>query len=331
MTAVAEIMDYDEVLGRFDPVLGLEVHVELSTKTKMFCGCANEFGAEPNTQVCPVCLGLPGALPAVNGKAVEAAIRIGLALNCQVAEWCRFARKNYFYPDMPKNFQTSQYDEPIVFDGYLDVVLDDGETFRVDIERAHMEEDTGKSLHMGGATGRIHGADYSLLDYNRAGVPLIEIVTKPITGAGERAPEVARAYVTALRDLLRALDVSDVRMDQGSLRCDANVSLMPKGTSEFGTRTETKNVNSLRSVERAVRYEMQRHAAVLTSGGSILQETRHFDESTGSTSAGRPKETSEDYRYFPEPDLVPIAPSREWVEELSQTLPELPWERRRRA
>ncbi|QUH04603.1 Asp-tRNA(Asn)/Glu-tRNA(Gln) amidotransferase subunit GatB [Saccharopolyspora erythraea] len=330
MTAVAEIMDYDEVLARFDPVLGLEVHVELSTATKMFCGCANAFGAEPNTQVCPVCLGLPGALPVVNGKAVEAAIRIGLALNCQVAEWCRFARKNYFYPDMPKNFQTSQYDEPIVFDGYLDVVLDDGDTFRVEIERAHMEEDTGKSLHVGGATGRIHGAEHSLLDYNRAGVPLIEIVTKPITGAGERAPEVARAYVTALRDLLRSLDVSDVRMDQGSLRCDANVSLMPKGAAEFGTRTETKNVNSLRSVERAVRYEMRRHAAVLASGGSIVQETRHFDESTASTSAGRPKETSEDYRYFPEPDLVPIAPSREWVEELSGTLPELPWERRKR-
>ncbi|MGI8307928.1 Asp-tRNA(Asn)/Glu-tRNA(Gln) amidotransferase subunit GatB [Saccharopolyspora sp. ASAGF58] len=331
MTAVAEIMDYDEVLARFDPVLGLEVHVELSTRTKMFCGCANAFGAEPNTQVCPVCLGLPGSLPVVNGKAVEAAIRIGLALNCQVAEWCRFARKNYFYPDMPKNFQTSQYDEPIVHDGYLDVVLDDGEIFRVDIERAHMEEDTGKSSHMGGSTGRIHGAEYSLLDYNRAGVPLIEIVTKPIVGAGERAPEVARAYVTALRDLLRALDVSDVRMDQGSLRCDANVSLMPKGTAEFGTRTETKNVNSLRSVERAVHFEMRRHAAVLASGGSILQETRHFDESTGTTSAGRRKETSEDYRYFPEPDLVPVAPSREWVAELAKTLPELPWERRKRA
>ncbi|KJK51228.1 glutamyl-tRNA amidotransferase [Lentzea aerocolonigenes] len=330
MTSLVELMDYDEVIEKYDPVLGLEVHVELHTNTKMFCGCANVFGGEPNTNTCPTCLGLPGSLPVVNGKAVESAIRIGLALNCEIAEWCRFARKNYFYPDMPKNFQTSQYDEPIAFNGWLDVTLDDGEVIRVEIERAHMEEDTGKSLHVGGATGRIHGAEHSLLDYNRAGVPLIEIVTKMIPGTKERAPEVARAYVTALRDLLKALDVSDVRMDQGSLRCDANVSLSPKTTGALGTRTETKNVNSLRSVERAVRFEMTRQAAVLESGGEVTQETRHFDESSGSTSPGRKKETAEDYRYFPEPDLVPIAPSREWVEELRGTLPELPWERRAR-
>ncbi|AUI61076.1 Asp-tRNA(Asn)/Glu-tRNA(Gln) amidotransferase subunit GatB [Amycolatopsis sp. BJA-103] len=330
MTAVVELMDYADVIERFDPVLGLEVHVELNTNTKMFCGCANEFGGEPNTKVCPTCLGMPGALPVVNAKAIEGAIRIGLALNCEIAEWCRFARKNYFYPDMPKNFQTSQYDEPIAFNGYLDVTLDDGEVVRVEIERAHMEEDTGKSLHVGGATGRIHGAEHSLLDYNRAGVPLIEIVTKTIEHTGERAPEVARAYVSALRDLLSALDVSDVRMDQGSLRCDANVSLMAKDATEFGTRTETKNVNSLRSVERAVRYEMTRQAAILAEGGSIKQETRHFQEADGTTSPGRTKETAEDYRYFPEPDLVPIAPSREWVEELRKTLPEMPSERRKR-
>ena len=303
------LVAYDEVVARFDPMLGLEVHVELNTHTKMFCGCPTTFGGEPNTQVCPTCLGLPGSLPVVNRTAVESAIRIGLALNCEIAPWCRFARKNYFYPDMPKNFQTSQYDEPIAYDGYLDVTLDDGTVVRVGIERAHMEEDTGKSLHVGGATGRIHGAEYSLLDYNRAGVPLIEIVTKMIPDTGARAPEVARAYVTALRDLIKALGVSDVRMDQGSMRCDVNLSLSPKGSGVLGTRTETKNVNSLRSVERAVRYEMARQAAVLDAGEPIVQETRHFEEQSGATRAGRRKETSEDYRYFPEPDLVPIAPS----------------------
>ena len=277
-TATADLIDYDDVVARFDPVLGLEVHVELSTATKMFCGCATTFGAEPNTQVCPVCLALPGALPVLNAAAVESAIRIGLALNCEIAPWSRFARKNYFYPDMPKNYQISQYDEPIAVSGYLDVPLDDGSTVRIAIERAHMEEDTGKLTHIGSETGRIHGATTSMLDFNRAGVPLIEIVTKPIEGAGENAPQVARAYVTALRDLLRALGVSDVRMDQGSLRCDANVSLRPIGRAEFGTRTETKNVNSLKSVEVAVRYEMRRQAAVLDAGGTVHQETRHFHE-----------------------------------------------------
>ncbi|MDH2414098.1 Asp-tRNA(Asn)/Glu-tRNA(Gln) amidotransferase subunit GatB [Nocardioides sp. CER19] len=329
------LVPFEDVLKDFDPALGLEVHVELNTATKMFCGCPNEFGAEPNSQVCPTCLGLPGAMPVVNGKAVESAIRIGLALNCTIAEWCRFARKNYFYPDMPKNFQTSQYDEPIAFDGYLDVEVE-GETFRIEIERAHMEEDTGKTTHIGGATGRIHGADHSLVDYNRAGIPLIEIVTKPITGTGAKAPLVARAYVAALRELILALGVSDARMEQGSMRCDVNLSLAPKpssgepGETKLGTRTETKNVNSLRSVERAVRFEMSRHAGVLLSGAKILQETRHFHEDTGTTSAGREKSDAEDYRYFPEPDLVPIAPAREWVEELRGTLPEPPSERRAR-
>ncbi|MEJ7834530.1 MAG: Asp-tRNA(Asn)/Glu-tRNA(Gln) amidotransferase subunit GatB [Nocardioides sp.] len=322
MTLVA----FEEVLERYDPALGLEVHVELNTNTKMFCGCPATFGGEPNSQVCPVCLGLPGAMPVVNGKAVESAIRIGLALNCEIAQWCRFARKNYFYPDMPKNFQTSQYDEPIAFEGFLDVEVD-GETFRVEIERAHMEEDTGKSLHVGGSTGRIHGADYSLVDYNRAGIPLIEIVTKPILGAGAKAPALARAYVQQLRHLIVALGVSEARMDQGNLRADVNLSLAPTGSKALGTRTETKNVNSFRSVERAVRYEMSRHAGVLDGGGSILQETRHWHEDTGVTTSGREKSDADDYRYFPEPDLVPMAPAKEWVEELRGTLPENPRER----
>jgi aspartyl-tRNA(Asn)/glutamyl-tRNA(Gln) amidotransferase subunit B len=328
--SVIDLVPYEEALASYDPVMGLEVHVELGTKTKMFCGCATVPGAEPNTQVCPTCLGLPGSLPVVNATGVESAIRIGLALNCEIAEWCRFARKNYFYPDMPKNFQTSQYDEPIAFNGYLDVELEDGEVFRVHIERAHMEEDTGKSTHVGGATGRIHGAEYSLLDYNRAGIPLIEIVTKPIEGAGDRAPEVARAYVAELRELIRALGVSEARMEMGQMRCDVNLSLMPKGATKFGTRSETKNVNSLRSVERAARFEIQRHAAVLNEGGKVVQETRHFHEDNGTTTSGRIKEEAEDYRYFPEPDLVPVAPAREWVKELRAELPELPRVRRQR-
>ena len=327
--SAAELVDYDDVVARYDPVLGLEVHVELSTATKMFCGCANSFGAEPNTQVCPVCLGLPGSLPVLNQTAVESAMRIGLALNCEIVPWCRFARKNYFYPDMPKNYQISQYDEPIAVNGYLDVPLDDGTTRRVEIERAHMEEDTGKLTHLGSESGRIAGATTSLIDYNRAGVPLIEIVTRPVEGTGERAPEIARAYVTALRDMLRALGVSDVRMDQGSMRCDSNVSLKPTGATEFGTRTETKNVNSLKSVEVAVRYEMRRQAAVLDSGERVHQETRHFHED-GYTSPGRSKETAQDYRYFPEPDLEPIAPDADFVEKLRESIPEHPWLQRKR-
>ncbi|MDI3423221.1 Asp-tRNA(Asn)/Glu-tRNA(Gln) amidotransferase subunit GatB [Streptomyces luteolus] len=330
MTVTTDLVSYEDALASYDPVMGLEVHVELGTRTKMFCGCSTALGADANAQTCPTCLGLPGSLPVVNATGVESAIKIGLALNCEIAEWCRFARKNYFYPDMPKNFQTSQYDEPIAFNGYLDVQLEDGEVFRVEIERAHMEEDTGKSTHVGGATGRIHGASHSLLDYNRAGIPLIEIVTKPIEGAGERAPEVAKAYVAELREVIRSLDVSEARMDKGQMRCDVNLSLRPNGTEEFGTRSETKNVNSLRSVERAARFEIQRHAAVLSSGGTIVQETRHFHEDDGSTTSGRIKDNAEDYRYFPEPDLVPVAPAREWVEELRAGLPEMPRVRRNR-
>ncbi|GAB7050485.1 Asp-tRNA(Asn)/Glu-tRNA(Gln) amidotransferase subunit GatB [Catenuloplanes indicus] len=320
---------YDDVVARYEPVIGLETHVELGTNTKMFCGCPTEFGAEPNTQVCPVCLGLPGALPVPNRAAIEATIRIGLALNCSIADWCRFARKNYFYPDMPKNFQTSQYDEPLCVDGYLDVEVD-GEIVRVEIERVHLEEDTGKTLHVGGATGRIHGATESLVDYNRAGIPLVEIVTKPIPGTGAKAPLVARAYVTELRDIIRSLDVSDVRMEQGSMRCDVNTSLTPAGGTEWGTRTETKNVNSLRSVERAVRAEMIRQASVLDAGERIFQETRHFQEDTGDTRPGRSKEEATDYRYFPEPDLVPMAPDPAWVAELKAALPEPPRVHRKR-
>lgn len=324
---------YDDVVAKYEPVLGLEVHVELNTESKMFCPCSTSFGAEPNTQTCPVCLALPGALPTVNEKAIESTIKIGLALNCSIAPFSRFARKNYFYPDMPKNFQISQYDEPICTNGYLDVEIESDEgpkVFRIEIERVHMEEDTGKSLHVGGATGRIHGAEYSLLDYNRAGIPLVEIVTKIVPGTGKYAPQVAKAYVGELRDILRSLDVSDVKMEQGSLRCDANVSLRLIGSQVLGTRSETKNVNSLRSVERAVRGEMIRHAELLNKGERVIQETRHFQEESGLTRSGRSKEAAEDYRYFPEPDLVPVAPDAAWIQTLRDGLPERPSIHRKR-
>ncbi|ASN40149.1 Asp-tRNA(Asn)/Glu-tRNA(Gln) amidotransferase subunit GatB [Paeniglutamicibacter terrestris] len=327
---IDDLVDFDVALEKYDPVLGFEVHVELSTKTKMFSSAPNVFGDTPNTNVTPVCLGLPGVLPVVNKTAVEYAILIGLALNCKIAERCGFARKNYFYPDTPKNFQTSQYDDPIAYDGWLDIELEDGEVFRVEIERAHMEEDAGKLTHMGGATGRIQGADYSLVDYNRSGVPLVEIVTRTIEGAGKRAPELAKAYVAAIREIVKNLGVSDAKMERGNVRCDANVSLMLKGADKFGTRTETKNVNSLRAVEHAVRFEIERHAAVLNSGAPIVQETRHWHEDTRTTTSGRPKSDADDYRYFPEPDLVPVVTTAEWVEELRSRLPEPPADRRKR-
>ncbi|HLS72959.1 MAG TPA: Asp-tRNA(Asn)/Glu-tRNA(Gln) amidotransferase subunit GatB [Actinomycetaceae bacterium] len=331
MTATSpELVDFDDAVTRYDPVIGIEVHVELGTASKMFDGAPNAFGGEPNSNVTPVSLGLPGTLPVVNRTAVEYAIRIGLALGCEIAETCRFARKNYFYPDIPKNFQTSQYDEPIAFEGGIEIELEDGTVVPVGIERAHMEEDAGKNTHVGGTSGRIHGAEYSLVDYNRAGVPLVEIVTHPVTGTGARAPEVARAYVNTLRDLFRALGVSEARMERGNVRADINVSLRPGPDAPLGTRTETKNVNSFRSIERAVRYEISRQAAILDAGQAVVQETRHWHEDTGTTSPGRPKSDAEDYRYFPEPDLVPVAPSREWVEQIRAALPELPSVRRRR-
>lgn len=325
-----KLMKYDQVCEEFDPVLGLEVHVELGTKTKMFDYAPNTFGGEPNTHITPVSLGLPGSLPVVNHKAVEYAIRIGLALNCNIAEYCRFSRKNYFYPDLAKAYQISQYDEPICFEGYLDVELEDGEVFRVEIERAHMEEDAGKNTHVGGDDGRIQGADHSLVDYNRAGVPLVEIVTKPIYGTGKRAPEVAAAYVRTLRDIFRAIGVSEARMEHGNVRADVNLSLRRGADAPLGTRTETKNVNSFRGIEKAVRYEMRRQAAILADGGKITQETRHYHAEDGTTSPGREKSDAEDYRYFPEPDLVPLQPSREWVEEIRASLPEMPAARRKR-
>ncbi len=325
-----ELMDFDEAVARFDPVIGLEVHVELGTETKMFDGAPNAFGGDANTHVTPVSLGLPGSLPVVNAKAVEYAIKIGLALNCSIASSCRFARKNYFYPDLTKAFQTSQSDEPIAYEGHLDIDLPDGSSYRFPIERAHMEEDAGKNTHVGGAEGRIQGADYSLVDYNRAGVPLVEIVSHPATGVGAKAPQIAASYVRSLRDVFRALGVSEARMERGNVRADVNVSLREGPDAPFGTRTETKNVNSFRGIENAVRYEICRQAAILAAGGAVVQETRHYHEGDGTTSSGRVKSDAEDYRYFPEPDLVPVAPDPAWVEELRAGMPELPAAKRRR-
>ena len=323
------LMDFDEAVRRYDPVLGLEVHVELGTATKMFDAAPNVFGAQPNTMVTPTSVGLPGALPVVNARGVEYAIRIGLALGCEIAESCRFARKNYFYPDLAKDFQTSQSDEPIAYDGALEIELEDGAFFTIPIERAHMEEDAGKNTHIGGADGRIEGASHSLVDYNRAGVPLVEIVTRPIEGADAKAPQVAAAYVRTLRDIFRALGVSEARMERGNVRADVNVSLRESPDAPLGTRTETKNVNTFRGIEQVVRYEIQRQAAILAAGGEVLQETRH-GQADGTTRAGRVKSDADDYRYFPEPDLVPVAPSREWVEQIREGLPEMPAAKRRR-
>ncbi len=333
--ARAELMDFDKALELFEPVLGFEVHVELSTKTKMFSDAPNPAFSEnkitePNTAITPVCLGLPGSLPVVNEQAVTYAISLGLALGCQIAESSTFSRKNYFYPDTPKNYQISQYDEPIAFEGEVEVELPDGRLFTVPIERAHMEEDAGKLTHVGGSTGRIQGAEFSLVDYNRAGVPLVEIVTKPIIGAEADAPALGAAYVSLIRDIARALGISEARMERGNLRCDANVSLRPRGQEKLGTRTETKNVNSFRSVERAIRYEIQRQAAILAAGGTITQETRHWHEDTGTTSPGRVKSDADDYRYFPEPDLLPVVPAPSLVQQLRDALPEAPAARRRR-
>ncbi|PKU89070.1 glutamyl-tRNA amidotransferase [Bifidobacterium thermophilum] len=325
-----KLMKFSEAVKRFDPVIGLETHVELCTNTKLFCPAHIEFGGEPNTQLTPVSLGLPGSLPVINETAVDFAIKLGLALHCEIAEWSQFARKNYFYPDMPRDYQISQYDKPTNGNGYLDVELDDGSIFRVPIERAHIEDDAGKNTHVGGADGRIEGADHSLVDYNRAGVPLIEIVTKPIEGAGERAAEIAGAYMRTLRDIVRALGISHARMEQGNMRADVNVSLRNKPTDPLGTRSETKNVNSFRGIEKTIVYEIRRQAALLSDGGEVLQETRHWDEASQTTAGGRLKTDADDYRYFPDPDLVMLHITKEHIERIAKDMPEMPRERRNR-
>lgn len=308
----------------WESVIGIEVHIELSTSSKMFCGCAVEFGAEPNTNICPVCLGLPGALPVPNRKAIEWIMAIGLALNCEVSERSVFHRKNYFYADLPKGYQISQFDIPVCHDGYLDVTVD-GETRRIEIERAHMEEDTGKSTHVGDG-GRIHAAESTLLDFNRSGVPLVEVVSRPdIRSAAE-----ARAYAQDLRAVVAELGASDVRLEEGSVRFDANVSIRPEGAEGLGTKVEVKNMNSFRSLERAVEYEIERQISVVEAGGELTQETRHWDEEAGVTHSMRIKEGSSDYRYFTEPDLAPMVMSASWVDEVRVGLPELPAERKAR-
>ena len=308
----------------WEPVIGIEVHVELLTDSKMFCGCRVRFGAEPNTDVCPTCLGLPGALPVTNRAAIESIMAIGLALNCEVSERSVFHRKNYFYADLPKNYQISQFDIPVCVGGHLDVDVD-GVSHRVGIERAHMEEDTGKSTHVG-AGGRIHAAESTLLDFNRSGVPLVEIVSKPEIYSAEQA----RAYAQELRSIILELGVSDARLEEGSMRFDANVSIRPQGTVDLGTKVEVKNMNSFRSLERAVDYEIARQIELVDSGGSVIQETRHWDEEAGVTHSMRTKEGSSDYRYFVEPDLVPMVLDRKWVAQIRQGLPELPAQRRER-
>jgi aspartyl-tRNA(Asn)/glutamyl-tRNA(Gln) amidotransferase subunit B len=308
----------------WEPVIGIEVHVELLTNSKMFCGCQVGFGAEPNTNVCPTCLGLPGALPVTNRVAIESIIAIGLALNCEVSDTSVFHRKNYFYADLPKNYQISQFDIPVCVGGHLDIDVA-GESHRIGIERAHMEEDTGKSTHVG-VGGRIHAAESTLLDFNRSGVPLVEIVSRPeIYGA-----EQARAYAQELRSVILELGVSDARLEEGSMRFDANVSIRAQGSPDLGTKVEVKNMNSFRSLERAVDYEIARQVELVESGGKVVQETRHWDEEAGVTHSMRTKEGSSDYRYFVEPDLVPMVLDREWVDRIRQTLPELPAQRRER-
>ena len=306
---------------QYGTVIGLEVHTELKTASKIFCGCTTEFGGEQNTHVCPVCLGLPGVLPVLNEKVLEFAVRTGLALNCTIAPYSKFDRKNYYYPDLPKNFQTSQYDLPICVGGYLDIEVN-GETKRIGITRVHMEEDAGKLVH----AGTISNSEYALVDYNRTGVPLLEIVSEPDI----RTPEEAKAYLEKIKSILSYIDVSDCKMEEGSLRCDANISLRPEGQEKFGTKAEVKNVNSFKAVQRALEYEVERQTEILSEGGRIVQETRTWDDARGVTLSMRNKEQAEDYRYFPEPDLVPIIVDQAWVAEIGRNLPELPDARKKR-